>query len=156
MPDEVFDQWITPQILANGWPFVGLDEPMTRPGWAEYFRNQKLEFWANVNWKLTSSKRIDLKFPPTTNNNTSEIIEYCRVFFKTKVMPKTRVPYSIERSSACANFIRAHGKLPKPLVCFVQSDKLILLDGQHRIAAMDAFNVHDEFSVDIWIGESDA
>lgn len=153
MPDDVFEQWITPQILCNGWPFSHIHEPMPCSGWAKYFRNQPISFWANVNWKFSSIHRFELQLEQSAIDNASKVVENGKIFINTKVMPKTLIPDSVERFLTCAKFIGGNGKLPKPLVCFLNADKsLLLLDGHHRFAAMEALNVQSDFPVDMWVG----
>ena len=152
MPDDVFEQWISPKIDYNGWPFCNPDEPMTKPGWAKEFRYKTLEFWSNVSWEIHTIKFINLNIEEVAKNKASEIVQNWKISLKSKNVPKACITDSSDRFMAIAKFVRDNGKLPKPIICLVNRDELYLLDGYHRLSVMFAFSVQDDFPVSVWIG----
>lgn len=65
---------------------------------------------------------------------------------------RTQVPNSHERFNAATSFAESFGKFPKPLVCLVEGDRWLVLDGHHRLAAMFMLKEHENFPFDAWVG----
>lgn len=145
MPQAVFDAWIQPEIDAVGWPF-----PSWTDNWAAFFCDLPLSYWAALEWTLYDapiSQQI-------LHNDTLIRIDRVRITATTHAR-LTNVQNSSERFWASTKFIRQHRQLPgSPLIADSFQNRLRVVDGHHRLAALFHIGVPIGFETPAWLGST--
>jgi hypothetical protein len=155
MPEDVFDQWIGSQIEINGWPFANIEDSIPSPEWKVFLRGKSLTYWASSKWCQTTFSFSALRLEAAATRNADIVVNYGKTYLNTGSLPTTQVTCSTQRLLRAAAFIRKNGRLPRPIVCFGSDKPWMLLDGTHRLAAMQALSVGESFIVDLWLGAND-
>lgn len=148
MPEEVFSAWLQPFIDQIGWPFT--QESTTTEGTRWKFLLGELDlqelrcrrfFFKNIDYKTLHDS-----FSPLTISIIESI-----VFLGERTQT---VPFNIQntgaRFTACADFLRAHNTIPKPIIIDVRPTEAIVLDGYHRLAAIKHIDPHGHFMIPAW------
>jgi hypothetical protein len=151
MPDEVFDIWLRPEIDRVGWPFSGEETVVPDTTWAKYLRNHGPAFWRGVLWNRVAQDIEGIPLEQRAKNIANQLAGFARQFSETGFAPPTRVPDSVEKVLALAAVTNTSGKVPKPLIFFIQDGEWWLMDGHHRLAAMYMLKKHG-FQLDAWVG----
>lgn len=154
MPSEVFEQFIQPQLQFDIESLTVLETFVTAPGWAKYFRNKPLKFWASLTWTKLSIPYRDVHINPETINLACQLAKEFRESCPSQTAERANIQDSKARFDACASFIKSMGKFPKPLVCLDVGSHFDLLDGYHRLAALFSTNDYENFPVDVWVGKA--
>jgi hypothetical protein len=132
MPQEVFDMWITPLILDNGWPFHSTNCSVQNTRWEHLFADLTLGQWADCEFKLVKFPLSSLDFKATTWLYIDGIIDHCTAGAHTRT---ANLKNTQERFRACAEFILTNKRLPLPIMGIFRGGGWMIVDGHHRIAA---------------------
>lgn len=149
MPPEVFDAWILPQIVDWGWPFRTLNDSVLGTKWDSYFCDLPFKYWAALGWYLRYIKPSQKFLHAETIARIHEV-GGAAFGYKTKTahLENTR-----ERFWASATFIQDHGDFPPPpIIGDLFQNKLRIIDGHHRLAALFHVGMPDEFRTEAWLG----
>jgi hypothetical protein len=134
MPDEVFKSWLEPIAIEYGWPFNSPSDHIDETNkWSSALGRRSLIFWVSALWEF---KKINLAMTPLCNISCVRIrgiINFCEHGIPTLT---AGVAGTVERFRACADYIRLNGGIPSPIVVMLRDDRLEIIDGYHRIAAL--------------------
>ena len=155
MPDEVFDMWIQPHIDISGWPFRGDETVASDPAWAKYLCNLSPHFWGGVTWNRVSQAFVTVPLEERAKHIARHLAKLGRKFVETGIAEPTSVKDSPQRVAALASVTNASGQFPKPLVCLVQRDRWLMMDGHHRLGAAFMLGMQEEIPFDCWLGKHD-
>lgn len=133
MPDEVYDMWISPIAKEYGWPFVSVTESLEETKWKYVLARTPLEIWFRCEWELMEFQLSVIPFSDGSRMSVGSLIQRCKEGRDTIF---AGVSGSEERFKACADFIAANNRLPKPIVGLIRNRKFEIMDGNHRIAAL--------------------
>jgi hypothetical protein len=127
-PEEVIEEWLV--YLANrddtGWP---PPDPISG-SWAGILGDRPLSWWRKVTWeKTTVDCSIDALAPKTHGIVTS---------MRAEVAAKKADAVTQRRFNHALHYILTNGAFPKPLVAMKDNGHLLVLDGNHRVAAFTA------------------
>ena len=146
MPDEVFDIWIAPLIKDYGWPFSKDSISSYGTKW-QYFFPVSFSFWRNIHWEFRKDIHDEL-FEGQTLRAIQDIIGNCALGLTTDM---TNLCNTHERFRACTDFIRNNNRLPAPVIGFITTAGICIVDGAHRLSAMVHLQaIHIE--IPAWIG----
>jgi hypothetical protein len=148
MPADVFDQWIAPQIPVYGWPFSSIDCATTHTKWHRFFAGRTLAQWASFDFLLNELPYRTLMFEDKTDWRIEGIFDHCSLGLQTQ---QANIYETVNRFRACAEFIHLNGRLPRPVIGFLNEGLIEIIDGHHRLAALRYIGVRPDFKVPIWM-----
>jgi hypothetical protein len=153
MPSEVFEQFIQPQLKFDIDSLSVLETFITAPNWAKYFRHKSLSFWVNVEWVKLSVRYKESLIDPKAVALARQLMNDFGESSIGETAIRANVQDSKARFEACASFMQSMRKFPKPLICLDTGDFWDLLDGYHRLAALQSIEEHDDFIFDVYLGK---
>jgi hypothetical protein len=153
-PDDVIKEWLL--YLANrddtGWP---PPDPLGG-SWAAILGGRPLSWWRGVSWALKSVDcSLDALAPKTNDIVTS---------MRAEITAKQANAATQGRFNHALYYILTQGTFPKPLIGMKVNDRLLVLDGNHRVAAFTAAQLFPDATLqekgwhqvasqqDVWIG----
>jgi len=150
MPDEVFQNFISPLIDDIGWPFTHENNILHGTVWQRILSPLALWQLCNMTWERktivlgeiflyeNSKKAIDL----VIRNKTEELSVmgydsgYCR-----------------QSLLYHENIVNSGQKFSTPItLALLENKTYLILDGNHRIASIFTTNTKDSFLLEAWIG----
>ena len=134
MPPEVFDLWIVPLIDASGWPFSSVNDSVIGTEWDRFLIGRPLSFWATVEWRLLSLPMTESVYHPETALRVRWIVGNCALGEQT---PTADLQDTKKRFRTAASFIQVNGQLPSPIVGITTREGFEIVDGHHRLAALN-------------------
>ncbi|MGH7182066.1 MAG: hypothetical protein ACREJN_08825 [Nitrospiraceae bacterium] len=148
MPDEVFDMWLAPFIEKIGWPFTDVSADLSGTRWNILLGEIPLYVWNRLAWSRVDLEFTKLDFTFCAELAIESIVDNCvhGLTTGTENLQNTK-----ERFWACAEFIRVHQTIPKPIVAIYKNKKIEVMDGNHRIAALRHIGVPNGYWVPTWL-----
>jgi hypothetical protein len=145
MPDDVFEEYIGGSAKKVPWTFDSISDSVVGTEWDYKFMHQSIELIANLRWRI-SELPFDLAMFHERSLDTLE----CLAGIKTPSRPlpadsRSKIAFHIDH-------LCRHGKLIKPLILQRDTDGYRILDGHHRVSALNRW-AKDDFVFDCWIGE---
>jgi hypothetical protein len=131
-PDEVIEQWLLK--VANRGPETGWPppEPLKEP--CKFVLGERpLSWWRAVTWRLEEHELNIDRLSASTRRVVREMID-AHIGGVSNV--HTRVPESKLRFTAALEYVSEHGTIPKPPLAMRMRDGIIVIDGNHRVAAL--------------------
>jgi hypothetical protein len=130
-PDEVTNEWLV--YLSNrddtGWP---PPDPIAG-AWANILGRRSLAWWADVSW---SKETVDCG-PENLAGKTRAIVASMRAEIKLG----TANEVTQRRFNHALHYILNNGTFPNPVSGMMVDTRLLILDGNHRIAAHSAARI---------------
>lgn len=148
MPDEVFDVWLAPFIEKIEWPFTDVNATLSGTRWNILFGEIPLCVWNQLVWTRLDLEFTKLDFNFFTTLAIESIIDHCVHGLSTGT---ANIHDTQERFFACAEFVRVHQTIPKPIVAIYKNNKIEVMDGNHRIAALRHIGVPNGYRLPIWL-----
>lgn len=150
MPEEVFNLYFRPLIDDKGWPFSSISDSAINTIWDQYFDHMTLCQINDFRWhrdRLLINENI---LYPASNSLINMIILDNVFDYDTPI--RRQVSDSKIKFWGLIEYIKRTGVFPAPVV-LVRTDGLFrILDGNHRIAALFALGLNNDFPCDAWIG----
>ena len=166
MPDSVFKIWLAPLIDTGGWPFTHLKQSTANTGWHRLLNGVSLESIARRVW---TRQVIPCSFDAFDHSAIHTILGICAAHIPGW---PTTIPYlspdqvlnfitilrGLKGGLASASFQRSrayvyeHGKLHTPAVLLQEPGGLIIMDGNHGLAAIFSLPMSETRCIDAWIG----
>jgi len=144
MPDEVFNLWLRPEVERAGWPQEAEEVILLSPSWNRHLRGYKPSLWAAVSWRQSEftlastsieERAFEVALALATQYNTD--------------------PSSRPRVGSLLSCLRESRSFPKPLVFYASGEQWLLLDGQHRLAALSIFGTESSsLRLAAWVAEN--
>jgi hypothetical protein len=153
-PDEVIEEWLV--YLANrddtGWP---PPDPLSG-SWAGILGGRPLSWWRNVTW---ATETVDCSLGNLAAKTRGIVTD-----MRTEITAKAADAVTQRRFNHALHYILTNGTIPKQLIAMKVDGCLLVLDGNHRVAAFTAAQtLPDEMlqqkgwqkaaaEQDVWIG----
>jgi hypothetical protein len=147
MPAEVREMWLDSVAAGYGWPFDSLDDPTEDTPWFHVFCKFPLKVWAAVEWEL---REIDITKNPLRPSSHLAIMSIQQQHKGLSTIVAGVVDTE-KRFRACADFIQANGSIPKPIVGIFRPDGFDIVDGNHRVAALQHLKMLPTYRIPCWI-----
>ena len=148
MPDEVFVMWLAPFIQEIGWPFTNISDGLAGTRWSILLRDIPLHDWNQLIWSRIDVEFTKIEFAVFNRLAFEDNIGHCVHGHATAT---ANLPNTKERFRACAEFIRGHETIPKPIAVMSRDKKIEVIDGNHRIAALLHVGLPKGYRLPIWI-----
>jgi hypothetical protein len=148
MPDEVFEMWLEPFIQQFGWPFTKITDDLSGTGWSILLRDNSLHDWNQLIWSRLDVEFTKIDFAIETREVIQSIIGHCVHGLPTRTANPQNTK---ERFTACTEFVRLHNTIPKPILVISRNNKIKVIDGNHRIAALLHVGMPKGYRLPIWI-----
>lgn len=148
MPDEMFDMWLAPFIEKIGWPFTDVNADLSGTRWDIFLGEIPLCVWNQLVWSRLDLEFTKLDFDIFTKLAIESVIDHC---VHDRSTGTENLQNTKERFSACAEFVRVHQTIPKPIVAIYENNKIKVMDGYHRIAALLHVGVPNGYKVPVWL-----
>jgi len=150
MPDEVFQNFISPLIDDIGWPFTHENNLLYETGWQPILSPLALWQLCEMTWER---KFIVLGEISLYENSKKDI----DLVIRNKTDDLGLPGYDAER---CRQSLLYHEKVTTSehkfdtpvTLAFLKDQTYKILDGNHRIASLFTTNKKDSFSLEAWIG----
>jgi hypothetical protein len=153
-PDEVLEEWLV--YLANrddtGWP-----PPAPLEGsWAAILGGRPLSWWREVMWQKQSIDCSLNALAPKTHDIVTSM--------RAEIAAQQADAVTQRRFNHALYYILTEGAFPKPLIGLKVNNRLLVLDGNHRVAAFTAAQLFPEATLqakgwhkvapeqEVWIG----
>jgi hypothetical protein len=148
MPDEVFEMWLAPFIQQIGWPFTKITDDLAGTRWSILLGDISLHVWNQLIWSRIDGEFTKIEFSLASREAVQSIIRHCvhGVSTGTANLPNTK-----ERFKACAEFVRVHKTIPKPIAVISRNQKIEVIDGIHRIVALLHVGLPKGYRLPIWM-----
>ena len=153
-PDEVIEEWLV--YLANrddtGWP---PPDPLTG-SWAAILGGRPLSWWQDVSWQKEATDCSLAALAPKTHGIVTAM--------RAEINAQKADAVTQRRFNHALVHILTEGKIPKPLTGMKVNGRLLVLDGNHRVAAFTAAQGFPDATLqqkgwhkvvaqqDVWIG----
>lgn len=153
-PDELINEWLL--YLANrddtGWP---PPEPLTG-SWAAILGGRLLAWWHDVSWAKETVDCSPDKLAPKTRDIVTTI--------RSEMKSGRGDDVTKRRFTHALHYILHNGRFPNPVSGMKVDGRLLVLDGNHRVAALSAALLFSEATLqekgwqkvpaeqNIWIG----
>jgi hypothetical protein len=147
MPAEVREIWLDSIAVGYGWPFESIEDSTRDTRWYDVLLGYSLKAWHSVTWEfreldfaseiLSPGSRLSIASLKQEQQGLSTIF--------------ANVAGTKERFRACADFIRANGRIPGPLVIRYGPHGIDIIDGNHRIAALFDVGIPAGCLVPAWV-----
>jgi hypothetical protein len=148
MPDEVFEMWLAPFIQQIGWPFTEITDDLSGTRWSTLLRDIPLDVWNQLIWSRVDVEFSKIDFAAFNRLAFEDIIGHC---VHGRSTAAANLPNTKERFRTCAEFIRVHQTIPKPIAVMSRNNKIEVIDGIHRIAALLHVGLPKGYRLPIWI-----
>jgi hypothetical protein len=148
MPDEVFEMWLAPFIQQIGWPFTKITDDLSGTRWSILLKDIPLHVWNQLIWSRVDVEFSKINFAAFNKLAFEDIIGHC---VHGRSTATANLPNTKERFRACAEFIRVHQTIPKPIAVMSRNNKIEVIDGIHRIAALLHVGLPKGYRLPIWI-----
>jgi len=148
MPNEVFDIYIQPLILSNGWPFRSLNSP-TLPPWLLYFDHHSIQTIGKLRWERHTMYFLLGLFHSSSQQRIVGIID---THIRGLSTPFANITNGRQRFFRPRAYIARTGRMPVPVILMQDFGGLRILDGNHRLAALASLRNANSIVVDCWIG----
>ena len=135
-PEEVINLWLTHYADALGWP------PSPYGRWPLILEGKPLAHWQSVRWSREDRPLDGSSLTPICQHWISLMIDVY-VFRRVNEYSDRHTPEEIndgrQRFEDAMAYLVRHGTLPKPIVVTIHPDGLNITDGNHRVAALVAY-----------------
>jgi hypothetical protein len=148
MPDEVFEMWLEPFIQQIGWPFTKITDDLSGTRWSIILGDNSLHDWNQLIWSRLDVEFTKIDFAIETREVIQSIIGHCVHGLPTRT---ANLPNTKQRFRACTEFVRLHSTIPKPILVISRNNKIKVIDGNHRIAALLHIGMPKGYRLPIWI-----
>jgi len=148
MPDEVFEMWLAPFIQQIGWSFTKITDDLSGTRWNTLLRDIPLDVWNQLIWSRIDVEFTKIEFAVFNKLAIEDIIGHC---VHGRSTATANLPNTKERFRACAEFIRVHKTIPKPIAVMSRGKKIEVIDGNHRIAALLHVGLPKGYRLPIWM-----
>ena len=129
-PQEVYCEWIEPEVNSRGWPFESIDDDVSETEWKYVFGlDTSLRDISSRIWEQESIDLQKAKFELGTMQSISSIIE------SAVSGERSNIERSAERYKSCLEYVSTHRNVPKPIILIENGGLYMLADGNHRCAA---------------------
>lgn len=139
--------WLSPFIEQIRWPFTEVNENLSGTRWNILLGEIPLHVWNRLAWSRLDLEFTELEFTFPTEHAIESIIGYC-------VHGRSTGTETIQNTKewfwACAEFVRVHQPIPKPIVANYKNKRIQIIDGSHRIAALRHIGIPNGYRVPIW------
>jgi hypothetical protein len=131
-PDDVIAQWLLK--VANRGPETGWPppDPLAEP-WKYVLGERPLSWWNAVTWRLEEHELDINRLSASTQRAVRDMIA-AHVDGVPNIY--TRLPESKQRFTSALQHITQHGTIPKPPLAMRVQDGFVVIDGNHRLAAL--------------------
>lgn len=124
-PDAVIDEWLLYFANDIGWP---PQEPFGSDRWGNILGGRPLSWWANVVWKEETTD--------CSSANLTDITQFRVASVSDPVKAGTATESEQARYRRPMQYLLEHGNFAKPALAMRNNEKLLFLDGHHRLAAL--------------------
>ena len=125
MPDEVFEMWLAPFIQQIGWSFTKITDDLSGTRWNTLLRDIPLDVWNQLIWSRIDVEFTKIEFAVFNKLAIEDIIGHC---VHGRSTATANLPNTKERFRACAEFIRVHKTIPKPIAVMSRDKKIEVID----------------------------
>ena len=166
MPDSVFTIWLAPLIKNNGWPFTSLQQPTINTRWQHLLDGITLK---SISLRKWARQEMPCSTDPFHHSSIQTILGICaahipgwstnipglsadQVFHlitRLRGLKNGRAFDSFHRSRA---YIKVYGNMHTPAILLQERGGLLIVDGNHRLAALFSLQMPDKLNIDAWIG----
>ena len=149
MPAEVFDAWLAPLIVSDGWPFITEFCPPSGL-WSQYLDGHSIQSIQRLGWQRQQLPACFTLFRPSARDIIKWIIAQ-HVHGHATPVARIKEGKGVESFFRSWQFVERTGGLHTPVVLIQQPDGYQIMDGNHRVAAL--FSVRNlPATLDAWIG----
>lgn len=128
-PDEAFTLWLDDRIRQNGWPPSGIE-------WAGFLDGKPIDYWQSLMWQRST---VTLTPEDLSSNGINLVTQLIEAASGVKNIMARYIPNTAERFISCLTYIRANATTPGVVLLHRSEDGMSIIDGNHRIAALMAF-----------------
>lgn len=152
MPDEVFDAWLAPLIMAEGWPFTTKGKYDVLGNWPRYLLKIPPAKWASFTWSQSSLYQIHQHL---ALESIADVMDVVMNSIKGAAGAAFPVGDSQNRVIAARENIAKLQHFPGFVTAFADpTGKLRVLDGHHRLAAWYRTADSASWQVPVWIARA--
>jgi hypothetical protein len=117
------------RIQSNGWPPAGIE-------WAGFLDGKPLSYWKALKWQKESVTLRSEELTPSGFSLVMQLIEAANGY--SNLMSKY-IPNTVDRFKSCLEYVRMNGTTPGVILLLRTSEGTAIIDGNHRIAALLAY-----------------
>lgn len=130
-PDEAFTLWLNDRVRENDWPPRGLE-------WEGFLFGKSINYWQTLQWQ-----RHTLTLTPEELSSASYAlaIQLIQAASGKSNQLSAYISNTAERFRSCLDYIQAHGTTPGVVLLLRNEDGISVIEGNHRIAALIAFQL---------------
>ena len=128
-PEEVFTLWLDDRIRQNGWPPAGIE-------WSGFFEGQPIAYWQSLQWRR---ERLTLTFEELTPTTFMIVMQLVEAAIGKSNMMSRYIPNTAERFMSCLGYVQSNETTPGVVILHRSDLGIFVIDGNHRIAALLAF-----------------
>ena len=149
MPNEVFDDWLAPLIEAKGWRFTSIEDDLQATELRYILGiDSTLKEWCTCDWELKEINLTEIKLTMGSLEMVGAIITHAALG---KPSTTSNVENTVERFNNCTRYIKENGNIPKPIILKPEGDGFMLMDGNHRLAALIYLKPSKATKIPAWI-----
>lgn len=137
-PDDVIDIWLVPHFNRFGWP------PTQSNQWQYVLgRGNDLGWLKSLAWtKSTIALSPELLSP----KGLETVVTLSRTHLLSETTALSMMSDSYARFRSCCDYLKQHGRFPRPIILGASRDGFDVLDGNHRLTAY--FYLYGYFEVE--------
>lgn len=151
VPDEIFELFMVPLVDEKTWKFKSIFDSTIDTKWFHWLAELSLCEFKKLKWNrhvLMLNKEI---LHPLSYGDIDLLIK--DHVLNEETFARESIYRSKDRLVGHMRFIVNTGRLCAPIVAVGTIERLRILDGNHRIAALVSLGLNSKIPIEVWLGE---